>query len=67
MACNHRAVLIITRQLEGTASSVAKSRVELACTLPDGHEGQHRDADHGESWDDDGSSLPHLLRHDDEL
>ena len=66
MGCKHRAVLIITRQLDGTSSSVAKSQSELVCGLPLGHEGQHRDADQDESWDDGGKPVTHLLRHEDE-
>lgn len=66
MGCSHRAVLIITRQLEGTASSVAKRRIELACSLPDGHDGEHRDDEHDERWEDRGKLLTHLLRHEDE-
>jgi hypothetical protein len=66
MACKHRAVLIITRQLEGTSSSLAKSRIELACGLPEGHDGDHRDAQRGESWADGGKQVTHLLRHEDE-
>lgn len=66
MGCKHRAVLIITRQLDGTASSVAKSRVELSCQLPEGHEGEHRDDEHAETWVDDGRPVTHLLRHEEE-
>ena len=66
MGCKYRAVLIITRQLDGTASSVAKARSELACGLPAGHEGQHHDADQDERWDDQGKPVTHLFRHEDE-
>jgi hypothetical protein len=66
MACQQRAVLMITRQLDGTSSSVAKSRIELSCSLPEGHPGPHEDAEHGERWQDDGKPVTLLLRHEDE-
>jgi hypothetical protein len=65
--CVHRAVLVITRTVEGTTTSVARARVELRCGLPAGHGGHHRDRDHGESWEDKpGQPQTTLLRHEDE-
>jgi hypothetical protein len=65
MSCPHRAVLIITRSFEGTASSVAKHRIDLTCVEPEGHTGAHHDPKHGERWEDKGGELTHLLRHED--
>lgn len=65
MLCSHRALLIVTHPFSGTSSSVAKERVELRCHEPAGHEGPHRDPERGESWEDRGSELTHVLRHED--
>ncbi|MEP7049580.1 MAG: hypothetical protein ABJB12_04475 [Pseudomonadota bacterium] len=51
MLCDARAVLLVTRQMEGTATSVARQRIELACSLPEGHVGAHRDVAHEQEWD----------------
>lgn len=69
MQCPHRAVLIETRSVIGTASNVAKRRVELQCSLSAGHEVPHRDDQHREEWTDRGPLLTTVLRHepDDEL
>jgi hypothetical protein len=66
MSCKHRALLIITRDVRGTTSNLAKKRTELQCGEPEGHDGPHRDEAHGESWDDRGSDLTHILRDEDE-
>ena len=50
MACDARAVLLVTRQMEGTATNVAKQRIELHCTLSPEHPGPHRDAAHHQEW-----------------
>ncbi|MEO8901367.1 MAG: hypothetical protein ABI488_06640 [Polyangiaceae bacterium] len=50
MACDARAVLLVTRQMEGTATSVAHQRIELLCALPEGHPGAHRDASQNQEW-----------------
>jgi hypothetical protein len=50
MACDARAVLLVTRQMEGTATNVARQRIELHCSLPEGHEGAHRDAPNRQEW-----------------
>ena len=62
MACAHRAVLIITRDVKGTSSNLAAGRTELSCSKPEGHDGQHEDEESGESWDDRGDLLTHILR-----
>ena len=66
MACLHRAVLIVTRTVEGTSTSVARERKNLSCGLLAGHRGPHFDAQYEEEWLDEGSSLTHILRHEDE-
>ena len=36
--------------MEGTATNVAKQRIELHCTLVPDHEGPHRDASQAQEW-----------------
>lgn len=62
MSCPHRAVLIITRDVQHTATSLARKRIELQCGMPGGHAGPHRDETVGESWEDRGEELTHLLK-----
>jgi hypothetical protein len=64
--CGHRAVLVITRSVEGTTTSVARERVELVCGLPSGHEGEHRDRDRMESWEGEAGRITTLLRDESE-
>jgi len=45
-----------------TATSVARQRVLLRCTLLEGHAGPHHDADHGEHWETEGDRPATLLR-----
>jgi hypothetical protein len=63
--CGHKAVLVITREVEGTSTSVARSRTELRCDKPKGHEGAHVDSRNGETWVGKPDELPTLLRHED--
>jgi hypothetical protein len=65
-ACGQRAILVITRTVEGTSTSVARSRVELSCRLSEGHDGSHQDSEHGESWEGKPDHVLTLLRHEDE-
>jgi hypothetical protein len=58
-------VLIITRSVEGTATSIARSRTELICDQPDGHAGPHVDSSAGETWQGKPGERPTLLRHED--
>ena len=51
MSCDVRAVLIVTRQMEGTSTNVAQQRIELRCGLETGHAGPHRDAPHDQEWE----------------
>jgi hypothetical protein len=36
--------------MEGTATNVARQRIELHCSLPEGHEGAHRDSPNRQEW-----------------
>ncbi len=51
MSCDARAVLIVTRQMEGTSTNVARQRFQLHCGLAPGHAGPHRDAAHEQEWE----------------
>ena len=51
MPCDSRAVLIVTRQMEGTATNVARQRFQLQCSLEAGHNGPHRDTTHEQEWE----------------
>ena len=62
--CPHRATLIVTISVTGTASNVAKKRIDLECRLPKGHAGDHEDGAHGEKWRDDGHKRTTILRHE---
>lgn len=64
--CDHRASLVITRAVEGTSTSVARSRTELRCELPEGHAGPHRSAARNAEWEGGPDHHPTLLRHEDE-
>jgi hypothetical protein len=66
MACKHRAIIIVTGDVPGTSSSIAKHRVELGCELEAAHDGPHRSDEHDESWEDRGGPLTHIIRHDGE-
>ncbi len=66
MACLHRAVLIVTRTVDGTSTSIARERKNLSCALPKNHKGVHRDTQFEEEWEDDGTQFTHILRHEDE-
>lgn len=66
MPCPYRAVLLVTRDMQGTSSSVAKERVELSCIEAEGHEGKHYDPRSGIRWDDQGKLVTTFLRHEDE-
>ncbi|HEX3773357.1 MAG TPA: hypothetical protein VHV51_02775 [Polyangiaceae bacterium] len=51
MSCDSRAVLIVTRQMEGTSTNVARQRFQLHCALENGHSGPHRDNEHEQEWE----------------
>lgn len=51
MSCEARAVLIVTRQMEGTSTNVARQRFQLRCSLDPGHAGAHRDEAHEQEWE----------------
>jgi len=64
--CGHRAVLVITRSVEGTTTNVARERVDLVCSLPSGHPGAHRDRDRDQSWEGEPGKITTLLRDESE-
>jgi len=51
MACDTHAVLLVTRQIEGTSTNVARQRIELHCSLEPGHPGPHRDEAQAQEWE----------------
>jgi hypothetical protein len=51
MSCDARAALIVTKQMEGTSTNVARQRFELHCGLAGGHSGPHRDAAYEQEWE----------------
>ncbi|HEY4106461.1 MAG TPA: hypothetical protein VGM44_21320 [Polyangiaceae bacterium] len=51
MSCDSRAVLIVTRQMEGTSTNVARQRFQLRCALEPGHTGPHRDGEYEQEWE----------------
>ncbi len=63
MQCEARAILIVTREVAGTSTSVAKRRVQLACAREKGHDGPHRDSSEGEEWEGTPEKPATLLRH----
>jgi hypothetical protein len=64
-ACGQTAVLIITREIEGTSTSVARTRLELRCSLEAGHGGVHRDETRGEEWEGGAGGFKAVFRHED--
>jgi hypothetical protein len=64
--CGHKAVLIVTKEVPNTATNVARRRIDLRCGLPAGHQGRHRDTEHGEQWDAGSGPVATLFRHEDE-
>ena len=62
--CAERAMLIVTRAIEGTSTTIAHQRLPLICVLPQGHEGSHHDSEHGESWEAPPGRIATLLRHE---
>lgn len=64
MLCRHRAVLIVTREVQGTSTTIARERKNLSCGLEKDHVGPHQDAQYEEEWQDDEKQLTHILRHE---
>jgi hypothetical protein len=63
--CAERAVLIITRTVEGTSTAIVQQRLVLSCSLPQGHSGSHQNTEQGESWESAEGKVATLLRHED--
>ncbi len=64
MNCPHKAILVVTRAVKGTASNVAKKRVSLHCGRPLGHEGEHHDKRYHKHWHDRDQTLTHVFEHE---
>ena len=64
--CGRRAVLYVTRRIEGTSTSVARERVELQCDRESGHPGLHKDSVHGEEWEHGDRETTSLFRQEEE-
>ncbi len=65
--CGQKAVLIVTKSVEGTATSIARERHELRCQLAEGHSGPHRDETRNTEWSAAPGQFRTLLRHEDEV
>jgi hypothetical protein len=57
---------MITRTVDGTSTSVAKSRIELTCRKEAGHEGPHEDSEHGQRWEGEAQKIVTIVRDDSE-
>ena len=66
MSCKHQAILIVTRTVRGTASNIAKRRIDLHCQEAAGHSGEHYDPHEDRRWQDKGSEVTHILEHEEE-
>ncbi|HVW30511.1 MAG TPA: hypothetical protein VHC69_34375 [Polyangiaceae bacterium] len=64
--CGQRAILVVTRVVQGTSTSIARRRIELTCSLVVGHDGEHRDPVEDETWEAKPGQTPTLLRHEDD-
>jgi hypothetical protein len=64
--CSQRAVLFVTNSVKDTATNVARRKIELACGLPEGHEGEHHDPAHDERWEGSAGQKQTLLRHEED-
>lgn len=65
--CGHVAYLVITRNVEGTSTSVARARLELRCEKAEGHEGNHASSHYDEEWRGKPGERTTILRHEDEI
>ena len=66
MSCDAEAVLLVTRQVEGTSTHVARQRFELRCCRETGHPGPHRDQQHEQDWEDVSGRKSMVLRDEEE-
>jgi hypothetical protein len=64
--CGQKAILIVTMTPAGTATNVARQRVQLVCSLAEGHAGDHRDERQRETWSATSGEMPMVLRHEDD-
>ncbi len=64
MQCGAKALLIVTREIAGTATNLAERRAELACSLAAEHDGPHADHSENETWDGPSEGRITVLRHE---
>lgn len=64
MACPHRAIILVTGDVPGTSSSIAKERFEMDCDLEEAHDGPHCNEKHNERWEDRRGPVTHIVRSD---
>jgi hypothetical protein len=64
MQCSAKALLIVTREIAGTATNIADRRVTLSCSLQAGHDGPHKDTSEAEEWEGSVEKSTTVLRHE---
>jgi hypothetical protein len=64
MECKARAVLIVTRSVDGTTTNVARRRVELTCSKPAEHSGPHFDVVEKQGWEAEAGKVVTVLKHE---
>jgi len=55
---------MITQDVEGTSTSIARSRLELSCGKEAGHEGPHEDSEHEQRWEAAPGKVATIVRHE---
>ncbi|HEX9294628.1 MAG TPA: hypothetical protein VF881_02305 [Polyangiaceae bacterium] len=63
--CGSQAHLLVTLTAEGTLTNIVRRRIELRCTLEEGHLGLHRDENNKEEWETIEGRPSTVLRHED--
>jgi len=64
--CRSQAHLLVTLTPEGTMTNIVRRRIELHCSLDEGHAGLHRDAENDEEWETIEGRPSTVVRHEDE-
>lgn len=64
MECKARAVLIVTRSVDGTTTNVASRRVEMHCGKEQGHDGPHFDLTERQGWEGEPGKVATVLKHE---
>ena len=62
--CGHEATLLVTQEVTGTSTSIARRHELLKCGLERGHVGAHRSLETGETWEGSEGDHPTVLRHE---